>query len=347
MRILLYVIIFNEASGACMNCRLRLFVIASALSCALSVSVQARIQDTGKNFAQQPSILRYSTKSISYFIKNIFTRPDYPQERLALNFVDVAQTLSFASRHSLPRHWISQSLDLFSHKLYGIYVNADAWHQFSEALVHYVAPFMDASIEKERLLTTYKQVIGAFLTDEFDRLLERPDEALDDLALQIYETKNSDLPIRELQHTIGHFLHLGLSLLTWSPELQEDAWHIMTDIGHTLDQCVEYNLIDEKMHEDLVWVLIRSFSNFLDTAGAELTPPFFTIASQGLSTIDNSIWCLPEREKYLRTKYDFISTALMQATDKAIRRQASVRLMAKGYRQGPSKAPAHTPVWTA
>ena len=273
-------------------------------------------------------ILRFSSGSISSFLKNVFNLAIYPQEHLARNFSHVVQGISLAPQHDHPRRFIRKVLNLFALKLHDLYVNPYAFCSLLEKLIVYASPYTDPQKEKAHVVEMFVETIGTCLSEQFDQLRSDPEKTLDQLAHKLFDlsqlAESQDISVRELQHSIHYFLARGMSLLTWSPVDQEDAWHIMISLASRVEYCVAHNLIDSEMADDLYWLLIKQFSIFLSVAALELSSTFFEAASTSLNNSQEGFWNYEERELYITSKYDFLKKALMEA-------EATSKLRAMGY----------------
>ncbi len=259
--------------------------------------------------------LEFSRHTITRFLKKVYNNDQYPQEYLALNFSHVTQGMSLAAQHPQPRRLTQKVLKLFSLKLHDIYVNPYALCTFLENLINQVSQYTDQEAEKAYIVELFKQEIGTCLSEQFDQLRYEPDIILGDLSKRLYVIahESDDSSIRELQHTIHDFLSRALGLLTWSPDDQEDAWHIMMSITQLIEQSVQQNLIDLDMADDLYWTVLLQFNLFLSAAGPELAPSFFDTASRSLRTHSDAFWNTEERELYITTKANYLKNALMKA----------------------------------
>ena len=273
-------------------------------------------------------ILRFSSGSISAFLKNVFNLGPYPQEHLARNFSHVVQGISLAPQHAHPRRFIRKVLNLFALKLHDLYVNPYAFRSFLEKLIVYASPYTDLHKERAHVVDLFVETIGTCLSEQFDQLRNEPEKTLDQLAHKLFEltqlAENQDISVRELQHSIHYFLSRGMGLLTWSPVDQEDAWHVMIALAGRVEYCVAHNLIDSEMADDLYWLLIKQFSIFLSVAALELNSTFFEAASNSLNNSQEGFWNCEERELYITSKYEHLKNALMQA-------EATSKLRAMGY----------------
>lgn len=312
------------------------FIVVWILPLFLCAYATAR-QDTEITLVKQPFaqstspdnfILRFSSGSISAFLKNVFNLSRYPQEHLARNYSHVIQGINLANKHPHPRKFITKVLRLFSLKLHDLYINPYAFRAFLEKLIETAAPYADQNNEKEQLVRMFVETIGGCLSEQFDQLRSEPEKTLNQLAHILYELsqhgENQDIPVRELQHTIHYFLTRSINLLVWSPLDQEDAWQVMIAIAGRIEYCVSHNLLDIEMADDLYWLLLNQFCIFLSVAASELSSSFFEAASRTLNSTGNGFWLCEERELYITSKYEHLKNALMQA-------EATSKLHAIGY----------------
>ncbi len=261
--------------------------------------------------------LEFSRKSIVSFLKDTFNHSSYPQRWMALKFDHISQGLAIASKHDQPRRFAKKILNLFFLKMHDIYVNPYAWHAFIEDLIAFCGSHTDVEAERKQFIQSCKNILATYLVDDFDRFQIRTDQVLEDFASDLHayiaSADERDISIREFQHCIHYFLTKGLSLLVWSPDDQEDAWHIMLSLASSLEECASRNLIDADMLDNLNWTLLRKFGSFLALAATELSPSFFDAARISLQTEKRALFDADEREVYITPKGEYVANILIKA----------------------------------
>lgn len=261
--------------------------------------------------------LEFSRKSIISFLSDTFNHTAYPQHWMAMKFDHISQGLAIASRHEQPRRFAKKVLNLFFLKFHNIYLNPYAWNELLKDLIAFCAPHANIEVERKAFVQSCKNILATYLVEDFDRFQIRTDKVLEDFATDLHayiaSADERDISIREFQHCLHYFLTRGTSLLVWSPDDQEDAWHIMLAIADSLETCAARNLIDTDMLDDINWTLLHKFTSFLTLAGAELTTPFFDAARESLNGDRRTLFDADEREVYITTKSDHIADSLIKA----------------------------------
>ena len=261
--------------------------------------------------------LEFSRKSIVSFLKDTFNHSSYPQNWMALKFDHISQGLAIASKHDQPRRFAKKVFNLFFLKMHNIYVNPYALHYLTDDLIAFCGVHANVETERKNFILSCKNILATYLVDDFDRFQIRTDQVLEDFASDLHAyvaaADERDISIREFQHCVHYFFTKGLSMLVWSPDEQEEAWHIMLAIASSLEECAARNLIDSDMLDNLNWTLLNKFSSFLALAATELSPSFYDTARTSLQTERRALFDADEREVYITSKSEFLANILIKA----------------------------------
>lgn len=265
--------------------------------------------------------LEYTDPSFKFFFIHIYNHRRYPQSFLALNFIHVLSGLSLAPRAKEPRRYIRGLLYLFDRKLQGIYVNPYALFELVTNMPAVIAPYCNASKEKNDRIEEIKECVGTYLADHFQSFQTHPDKALTELATRLYTLHNvrdeKDITIVELQSAIHYFLSRALSHVVWTPADQADTWDMLKKTATILEKFTECNMLDDEMLDDLYWVVLQRYAFFVDLCATDFMQPFFDTVYHDLRTEKAELWCAPERELNITTKREYLQSVLMEAEIKS------------------------------
>ena len=171
--------------------------------------------------------------------------------------------------------------------------------------------------ERAQSIKAVKDCIGSALITHFKQLLLNPDLTLTQLAEQIIETLEAkdDSSVRELQHTIHHFLSQVFSCLIWDPT-DEESWEIITTLVHQLTAYADNSLIDHAMLDDRQWTLLHQVAYYLLLL-LYVPPTIFDQIRADLADRKSPLLA-PEREAPITTKLTFLAQVVMEAEVVAI-----------------------------
>lgn len=287
--------------------------------------IPERTQQIGSRSTTIPDFfykpLEYSQQSFQFFLSSIYNHRLYPQGFLALNFLHVISGINLASQAEQPRRYMRKLFYLFDPKMQMIYINPYAFSEMLNHLPLAMTPFCNKAQEKRIIVEAIKETIGSCLVNNFTQLKKDPETTLNKLAQNIYALTVSgeerDISIAQLQYAFHYFLARGISNLVWSPSDQIDSWELVKTLSHQIEKCLECNLIDEEMVDDLFWVLLQRYAFFMDICAADLHQAFFDAINKDLRTERASLWLLEEREEFITTKLSFLKNALMEAEIKS------------------------------
>ncbi|MBA3751803.1 hypothetical protein H0X06_03330 [Candidatus Dependentiae bacterium] len=263
--------------------------------------------------------LEYSQSSVTFFLKKIYNDKKYPQYFLAGNFMHVAQGIDFAPHNFQPRFTIRKILSLFQTKLDNIYINPYAFSHLLYEIHPTIARYCNKAQEKIHLIETMKETIGSYLIDNYADFKHNPEKTLHELAHILYTSmdgsahEEKDISIRELQHAVHLFLVRGLSQLIWNPADHRETWNSVKMLSCQLEKFSEYYMIDTVMFDNLLWTLLDRYGFFLNLVAQDLKPDFFDAVRSDLHSEKAALWLSEERENYITTKYEYLTSILLEA----------------------------------
>lgn len=295
-------------------------------------------QDIAKNsdffsFDNYPEILihffrqpKYTKSSYKCFLRHTYNHPHYAQKFLAVNFSHVNSFLSYSNKTNLPRSYIDAVISLFHQKFKSTYyVNAYAFLDFLNEFPNQISKFLNEKTEKEEKIKNIKNSIYNFLLKDFEKLKENPEKSLNEISEKIYnitlakpDNKDVDISISKLQNTIMLFLETVITKLIWNPKDQNEIWESIKKISHQLEELLIQNIIpDIESLDGLYWTLINRFCYFLEISGTEIALNCYKIINNELTTQRSSLWTIPEREPFIRSKLNHLRQHLLNAEVKA------------------------------
>jgi hypothetical protein len=278
--------------------------------------------------------INFTSEGVNRFLKHTYNKSLY-KDVLPNNFSHFLQFLDYGKKTNQKDHFIKSVVRLFSKKLKGCtYVNAYAYSRMLEQLPlhvqHYVAP------KELRNLKPLKDqvsdlIYGAFIS-RFAMCKQNPDMFLGGLSSEILDVINKEGSIlqdavskEQVRQQLIRFLEVGLSKLVWSPEQPDEVWDSVKNIANQFAGLTEHNIItDMDDLDDLNWSLVNRFCFFIDIAGDELPPAFYTKVKEEIATHDVAFLETAEQEVNIEKKSDYVMHALLKGEATALARDRGI-----------------------
>lgn len=129
-------------------------------------------------------------------------------------------------------------------------------------------------------------------------------------------TSRDDLDALETQLCATKFLEYAIGRLIWNPHDQLEIWHTIRTIAEKLCELHKAGIIASADELNiLLWTLIYRFGYFIDCAGSQLDPDFFTRMASEISQIH--AFCIDEQDYLLLKKVQYLDNLATRGKAKA------------------------------
>ncbi|MCK5633142.1 hypothetical protein KAH94_05300 [bacterium] len=313
------------------------------LSTFFSFSAKEKDYQYSNQFAQEigrkaidPFLpISFTPDGISYFLKQVYNRPDYGAEFLPNNFSHLLQFLDHGTKTNQGASYAQSVLKLFNNKLKSAsYINA---YIFSEMLTQ-LEPILKQYFvgPKPRKLETLKlsinDVLYSSFLSQFNFFKRDPKTFFNNLSHEILTSLNHELAgskkeieKEQLRQTTIRFLEVCINKLVWSPDDLLDVWQSVGTLSDNLAGMMKNNVIKDIDHlDDLFWSVTHRFCFFIDILGADLPVSFYQNIKQDLLAKKPLLCKLEEQEKLITSKTDHLLQAVITGEAKARAQQQGI-----------------------
>ena len=273
------------------------------------------------------SPLRFTQEGITFYLKNVYSHPEYAQSFLPHSLSDLIEFLAHGKHTHQNRLYIQSAFRLFNNKIKSspfitAYAFSDMLHRLPEYVQEYCVPVVEESALNS-IAKTIKETLYSMFLNYFSYFKTNPEGFFDDLSAELLKAIGGAHIVQEhveqeqLRQTMLRFLELCLNKMIWSPLDQENSWHSVKVIAEELADFVDQGIISPEELQDLYQSLLESFCHFLELTGSDLSLDVINQIKEDITTESFLLFAFEEQEDYIETKHMRMMRAL-KATEAKI-----------------------------